>query len=104
MIAVIAWGVIGTSYLLFGKLRGWAVADWFERWTLGSSLVVPVAAIIIWYYSGWLKALIAVVAGFLGAFLLTIILRQRVQFVWAAFGVLLLAVIAWTFASRLGLV
>jgi hypothetical protein len=104
MIAVIAWGFIGNSYQFYGKQQGWTVTDWFERWALGSVVIIPAAAVIIWYYNGWLKSLIAVVAGFLVAFLLTNILRQRVQFVWAAFGLLLVVMTAWTFASRLGLV
>lgn len=91
IIAFVAWGFVG-SYEFFAKSQGWPVADWFERWSTGAILIVPMAVAVEWYHRGWQRALIALVAGFILAYLLTLLLRQRVQTLWAGFG---LFAVAW---------
>lgn len=84
IIYMTAMGFIGTSYESFARSYGWTVGELFTAGRLASVsiIVVPFALGFVWYEYGLIIAIIVLVVGFMLAFLLTIVLRDRVQLLW----------------------
>jgi hypothetical protein len=93
-------GFIGSSYEFYARHRGWPVGASFPRLATGSIVMVPLAIGIIWYYRNWLAALIALVLGFVLAWLLTVTLRQRVQTLWAVSMLGVIGRVGWLLFAR----
>lgn len=93
LIAMSAMGFIGNSYQYMARAYGWPVGELFDGGGLAAAsiIIVPLAVGAAWYSYGWMFGGIVLLLGFFAAFALTIILRDRVQYVWAT--AFLLAVI-----------
>ena len=101
MIFTVALGFIGGSYEFYARPRGWPVIERVASWAVGSIIMVPISVGIVWYFEGWLAALVALVGGFALAHLLTISLRKYVQVFWAVSMVAFLASVGVAVVARL---
>ena len=81
-----ALGFIGNSYVHFARSEGWPIGNSFggDRFTFinASVVFVPVSFVLIWYQFGIWFAIGVLAAGFLLAWILTLVLRQYVQLFW----------------------
>jgi hypothetical protein len=82
MILLVVLGFIGNSYEFYARSHGWPVSARIASWGIGSIIMVPLSVGIVWYFEGWLAALLAFLGGFVLAWLLTVSLRQHVQVFW----------------------
>jgi hypothetical protein len=83
MVGLVALGFIGNSFEFFTQEMGWPVNSRVASWAVHSIVMVPFSVGTAWYFEGWLAALVALVGGFVLAYLLTHLLHQYVQVLWA---------------------